>query len=96
MTDEQKNKYIDIMTENLTMLRAKLDLTQEELANVVGLSRYTVISIEKRQRRMTWNTFLSMLLIFSKNEDTSKIIEVIGLGSSELLEFLNIDDLTKK
>lgn len=49
---------IALMVEQLTMLRAKLDFTQAELAEVVGISRYTLIAIEKKQRKMTWNTFL--------------------------------------
>lgn len=90
MTEDQKGKYIDIMTDNLTMLRAKLNLTQEELANVVGLSRYTVISIEKKQRRMTWNTFLSLVLVFSSNPETFKILKLLDVYTDELAEFLGL------
>lgn len=95
MTEELKNNLIEVMAENLTMLRAKLDLTQAELAEVVGISRYTLIAIEKKQRKMTWNTFLSLLLIFSKNDSTHKLLEAIGVYNSELNDFLNLKSIGK-
>lgn len=95
MTEELKNNLIEIMAENLTMLRAKLDLTQAELAEVVGISRYTLIAIEKKQRKMTWNTFLSLLLVFSKNDSTYKLLEAIGVYNSELNDFLNLKSIGK-
>lgn len=95
MTEELKNNLIEVMAENLTMLRAKLDLTQAELAEVVGISRYTLIAIEKKQRKMTWNTFLSLLLVFSKNESTYKLLEAIGVYNSELNDFLNLKSIGK-
>ena len=95
MTEELKNNLIEVMAENLTMLRAKLDLTQAELAEVVGISRYTLIAIETKQRKMTWNTFLSLLLVFSKNESTYKLLEAIGVYNSELNDFLNLKSIGK-
>ena len=37
------------MKNNLKVLRAKHDLTQKKLANKVGVSRQTIISIEKER-----------------------------------------------
>lgn len=96
MTEELKNNLIEVMAENLTMLRAKLDLTQAELAEVVGISRYTLIAIEKKQRKMTWNTFLSLLLVFSKNEGTYKLLETIGVYNDELNDFLNLKNISRE
>ena len=41
-----KNTLIDNMTENLPVLRARLNMTQEDLGEKIGLSRGTIISIE--------------------------------------------------
>ena len=78
------------------MLRAKLNVTQEELAEIVGISRYTLISIEKKQRRMTWNTFLSLLLVFSRNEGTNALLEVVGVYNDELKDYLNLKNQSPK
>ena len=53
MTEEARQSYMEIMADNLSVLRAKLNLTQSELADIVGISRYTLIAIEKKQRMMT-------------------------------------------
>ena len=60
-----KEKLIQNMTENLPMLRTRLGLTQEELADKIGVSRSTILSIENKKREMTWNTFLSLILLFT-------------------------------
>ena len=40
---------------------------------------------------MTWNTFLSLILMFGFNEKTSTILEASGAMSPELKEVLNVD-----
>lgn len=84
------------MAEQLTMIRAKLDFTQTELTEVVIISRYMLIAIEKKKRKMTWNTFLSLLLVFSKNEGTYKLLETIGVYNDELNDFLNLKNISRK
>ena len=56
MNQIEKEKLIDNMTDNLPMLRTRLGMTQEELAEIIGVSRSTVLSIENKKRDMTWNT----------------------------------------
>ena len=96
MTDEKKNSLLEKMADNLTMLRSKLGLTQSELADIIGLSRFTLIAIENKQRKMTWNTFLSLLLVFKNNNDVNKILEVLGIYDDELNSFLNPSETHEK
>lgn len=88
MTDMERQVYITKMAENLPTLRTKLNLTQDELAKLIGVSRSTVILFERGQRQMTWNTFLSLILIFSKNTDTNKLLKVFDIYTEELEEIL--------
>jgi len=81
---EIREKLIDNMTENLPVLRKKLRLSQEGLAKIIGTSRYTVMLIETKKRRMTWNTFLSLLLLFEKNQDTAVLLRVLGIYTDQL------------
>ena len=80
---------IERMADNLPTLRAKLGLTQEDLADLVGVSRHTVISMETKKRPMTWNTFLSLILIFSGNSETKLLLKVLGILTQELEAFLS-------
>ena len=85
-----KDELIKNMTENLPVLRAKLDITQEDLAEKIGISRSTIVSIENKKREMTWNTFLSLILVFTKNEDTNKLLNVMEIYTDELHDFIKI------
>ena len=88
VTDMEKAEYIAKMAENLPTLRTKLNMTQEELATLIGVSRSTVILFEKGQRQMTWNTFLSLILIFSKNSETNKLMRAFDIYTDELENIL--------
>ena len=85
-----KDELIKNMTENLPVLRAKLGITQEELAEKIGISRSTIVSIENKKREMTWNTFLSLILVFTKNEETNKLLNVMEIYTDELHDFIKI------
>ena len=83
-----KEKLIQNMTDNLPMLRTRLELTQEELANKIGVSRSTIISIENKKREMTWNTFLSLVLVFIKHEETNKLLNVLEIYTDDFNDFI--------
>ena len=91
ISDIDKNKLITLLTEELPVLRAKIGLSQEDLSNIIGISRQTYSSIETGKKQMTWNTFLSLVLVFAFNERTSPILEASGAMSPELKEVLNVD-----
>ena len=88
MVLEDRQAYIDRMVENLPMLRMKMKLTQKELADIVGLSSYTILAIEKRQRKLTWNTFLSILFVCLGYEKVRPILKVLDIYTDELKNYL--------
>ena len=83
MASETRDVLIEKMTENLPVLRKKLKLSQENLAKFIGSSRYTVMLIETKKRRMTWNTFLSLVLLFDKNEETAVLLRALEIYTDE-------------
>lgn len=46
-----KERLIDILTEELPVLRAKIGLSQEDLSEIIGISRQTYSSIETKKER---------------------------------------------
>ena len=84
MASDTRDVLIEKMTENLPVLRKKLKLSQENLAKFIGSSRYTVMLIETKKRRMTWNTFLSLVLLFDKNEETAVLLRALEIYTDEL------------
>lgn len=89
MVDEfDKAKSMIKMADNLKVLRNKLNLTQEELAGKIGISRQTLVSIENKKRNMTWNTFIALITVFRAEAGTSDLLDHFGIYTKELCDFL--------
>ncbi len=88
MTAEEREILIERMTDNLPIFRKKLKLSQERLASFIGSSRYTVMQIESKKRKMTWNTFLSLVLLFDKNEETALLLRVLKIYTEDFDQLL--------
>ncbi len=83
-----KSKLMSKLADNLLTLRSKLKLKQSELAEKVGVSRQTVIQIEKGKRPMQWVTFLAILSVFNADPDTSELLNHFGIYTDELENYL--------
>lgn len=95
ITEINKESLIDILTEELPVLRARLALSQDDLCNIIGISRQTYSAIETKKRKMTWNTFLSLILVFGFNEKTSVMLETCGAFPDELKNLLSTNNRKK-
>lgn len=80
-----------MLVEELPTLRAKIGLSQSEVGEIIGVSRQTYSAIETKKKKMTWNLYLALILLFSINEKTEKMLEASGAFSEELQNILNVD-----
>lgn len=87
-----KDQLIGILTEELPVLRAKVGLSQDDLSSVIGISRQTYSSIETKRRKMSWNVYLSLILVFDNNEKTREMLNALGAFPQELRDALNINN----
>ena len=107
-TEGEKNQYIQCMTRLLPELRITAGNSQEELANIIGVSRQTLSSIESGKRKLSWPTFLALVLYFLSNPKTQEMLseseaypeKVIGKINGNFLPQNNIgismpDDISK-
>ena len=88
MTEEERKLLTNRLCENLTILRLKLGLSQEELGDKIGVSRFTVAAFENKKREMPWNTFLALLMVFTKNNETNELLKVFNIYTSDLSSML--------
>lgn len=86
-----RDKLISILTEELPVLRAKIGLSQDDVSGIVGISRQTYSAIETKKRKMTWATFISLVLFFEQNETTRPLIEGMGAFPDDLKQLININ-----
>lgn len=91
MEDIEQDISIDLLVEELPTLRAKIGLSQSEVGEIIGVSRQTYSAIETKKEKMTWSVYLALILLFSINEKTEKMLEASGAFSEELQNILNVD-----
>jgi len=70
-----RDETIQLLTELLPVLRAILGISQEEIAQYIGISRQTYCALELKKRQISWNTFLSLFLFFISNEKTYELLK---------------------
>lgn len=92
MNEITKEKVIENMTQNLPTLRAKASLSQARLAEMIGVSRQTLVAVENRRRKMSWSIFLSCFLVFHKNLETNLLLKVYEIYTDELEGYLSGTD----
>lgn len=77
--DQNQLHFIEILTEELPVLRARLRISQADLAKGIGISRQTYSLIETKKQRMTWVTYMAMIAFFSADKRSRKSLVELGL-----------------
>lgn len=87
---DRRKELIKKLTTELNTLRAKAGIPQEELAKIIGVSRQTYGAIERRDKTMSWATYLALIFYFEHNNKTSQILRLTGVFPDEFI--LNINN----
>ena len=90
ISNEEREELCNKMGSNLFSLRAKSNMTQDELACRLGLSRQTISAIENGKRKMMWSTFSVLIMFFAKNNELKQIMFAMGVINSDVEKTLNI------
>jgi DNA-binding XRE family transcriptional regulator len=90
-----KEELMKKMSDNLMVLRNKLRLKQSELAEKVGISRQTLLEIEKGKRAMQWNVFIGLLAVFREDISTNDLLDHFGIYTPELGRYLTTGEDTE-
>ncbi len=75
------------LTKELPVLRKMNGFTQQDLAEILGVSRQTVTNIESGAGKMKWSLFLAIMFIFSLDHATSEYLKTIDLPYPELKDW---------
>jgi len=88
LSSEQRQQLMQTLARNLSVFRAKLNASQDDLAERLGVTRQTVSAIESGQRDMTWTVFLALILIFFRNQETKRLLVALEIYTPRLDTFL--------
>ena len=87
------NKLKKVVTEQfrdgLPVLHAKARVSQEIIAEKIGVSRQTYNAIETGKRDIPWTTFLARLAFFNNNQ-TRRMIDQIDGFENNMTMILNL------
>lgn len=90
ISNETKQEYIDALTPELKLLRAKANISQDDLARILGISRQTFCQIENGNKAMSWSIYLSLIFFFDSIEETSKLLFLLGLYPKDFVEQIKV------
>ena len=93
LNENQKETISNTLIDNLPVLRAKLNITQDDLAKQLGVTRQTIINVESKKTKISWTMVLALLLIFISNPLTIGLLSGLGILNKQLMSILGIDDL---
>lgn len=79
MKEKERDRMIAQLVKELPVLRIKLGVSQEEMGEMLGITRQTYSAIETGRRIMSWSQYLSLIFIFEHNEETYEAIKQMGL-----------------
>lgn len=91
MDQINKEELIGKFIYELPILRARIDMTQDEISEIAGLSRQTYSALETRKWKMTWTNFMALLFFFYFNPETRTDIENAGLFPKNLKDAMSIN-----
>ena len=80
-----QDEFISRMIKNLPVLRATIDMTQEQLGSKLGVSRQTIVAIENGKSPLTWSLYLSTVCVFWLYEDSRVLIDKLDLFSRDYI-----------
>ncbi len=92
VSEKEKKELIEKITPELPLLRAKAEISQEDIANIIGTSRQTYGAIERKTRKMSWSTYLSLVWFYDYNRKTHKMIRNMKAFPHELIKKFNDGD----
>lgn len=61
----EKKQFVQLMDERLKLIRTEFKLTQENMSAIIGISKKTLIEIEKGRKSMGWTCAVAFATIFS-------------------------------
>lgn len=81
-------KCMETLEKELPTLRKICKLTQQQLGDMVGVSRQTITNIESGKNEMKWSLFLAFIFLFELDEEAAKYLRQIDIPYDELKKWL--------
>lgn len=83
-----KEEIVSIVSRKLKLIRTEYNYSQDKMAEILGLSKKTLVQVEKERNLLSWTACVAVCSIFRESEilkmsfgeDPVKLIQTIALG----------------
>lgn len=86
----EKKEFVKLMDEKLKLIRTEYGLTQDKMAIILGISKKTLIEVEKNRKSLGWTGSVALASIFS---DSTILHDAIGGDMSGIIIALAFKDV---
>lgn len=92
----EKKEIIEIVIPKLKLIRTEFDLTQEEMADIIGVSKKTLVEMEKGRNKGNWGVVIAIVALFGDSEILLHILGEDALDIVTMVARKNIIDRKEK
>jgi DNA-binding XRE family transcriptional regulator len=86
-------EFIKKVDEKIRLIRAEKGYTQDKMAEIIGISKKTLVQVEKERGSLGWATAVAVCVIFKDSE----ILELtFGGGGEDIIRSLSFVNNEKK
>lgn len=85
-----KQTIIEILSSKLKLIRTEYNFSQEKMAEVLGLSKKTLVQVEKDRSKLSWTAAVALCTIFRESEILQM---VLGENPIEIVEIIALNNL---
>lgn len=85
-----RNQLIERLVDELPVLRARLGVSQADIAEKIGISRQTYNGIETGKKKMNWTMFVALIAVFRSNDQTRLMLKGIDGFEDELVKVMEL------
>lgn len=84
-----REEFIEICNKRLKLIRAEYSFSQEKQAKILGISKKTLVEIEKGRSSLGWTGSVALCTIFSQSE---VIQSTFGGNPQEIIQALSFEN----
>ncbi len=92
LNENEKQSYCMKLGSHMKRLRAIAGYTQEDLADLCGISKERISRIENEAFVMRWSQFISFIMVFTMNANTKEYLVATKILTPRLVQALQKKD----
>jgi DNA-binding XRE family transcriptional regulator len=88
-----RNEFVKKVDEKIRLIRAEKGYTQDRMAEMLGISKKTLVQVEKERGSLGWAVAIAVCVIF---EDSEILDTTFGGDIEDIIRSLSFSDTEKK